>query len=512
MDDINQQKAVAFTHLPLANYDELLKSINTGSIDTWIKNEWEDSILSFDKCNNVSLVYLFYSQAYQSYVCNIESAEDDANNEIKIAVSLDNYINSVCKNPSKFQFVGLNQLRPLLNELKLVAKNKGFSLNNLLLGGGSNLFYDCPKIPEAFIRIARRGRNEPILRFDADVYVDENSVALLINKWQEQIAANKKYFFFSGSYFYHDINREKELFYLNDYSVRTHFISSDLRGEDYEMCDDNESEFHIDSDMCLNFIRGLSHIGATPAGQPISGAGLCISPLAITQFPPFANMSKNIVWIDDNIKRFLHEGVNDLSLDDVSMVDGAKFKQNRYPNGIRCKDLTWAKQHYIPRLILGCIIHSVIHLPAIADGPYSKAVQKYMSSSEKPGTNEIKEWIEAAKTRVSEIEKEWSSDKYDRAPGKLLSDASSRLLKIDVAGDSLLEEFLTSPSTINISELCEKYGFPDSENAASYIASSVQDLLNYFDLLDIWPYIIRTIEFATRHESRDYNWIIKKVS
>jgi len=502
-------KAVAFTHLPLANYGELENSLNIGSLDSWIDQEWGNSILAFDNCKNIKLVYLFYSQAYQSFISNHMKSEEYAASEIMIASSLNSYIHAKCAQPSKFQFVGLQQLRPLLNELASVAKNRSFSLNKLLLGSGSNLFYDCPKIPEAFIRVARRHRHEAILRFDADVFVDEKSVSLLIDKWMEQLAEGKKYFFFSGSYFYHDIKKDKEQFYLNDYSVRTHFISSGPRGESYEACDETELEFHINSDLASHFINRLVQIGTAPAGQPISGAGLCISPLAITQFPPFANMSKNIVWIDDSIKRFLHEGVNDLSLEDVSIVDGAKFRQDRYPKGIHNKDIMWAKNNYISRLILGCIIHSLIHPPAIAEGAYSKSIQKYMSSGVKPGKQEIMEWIEIAKNRVEKIRHEWSDSIYNDKSGKMLKDAASTLLVLKESSQKMLEEFLASSLTVNISDLSNTYRFSNDEHAAAYIANAIQDVLHYFDLLDIWPYVIRTIDFMTRYETRDYNWLTR---
>jgi len=405
-------------------------------------------------------------------VCGSADSTEDAVLEVQIQNGIRQFLLSKCKTPTKFQFVGLQQLGPLLEQLKVLAKNKGFELQHLLLGGGSQLFYDCPKVPEAFIRIARRHKKSPVFRFDADVYVDQNSVQNLLKMYEDLVKENKLYFFFSGTYFFHDRRKEPVEFYLNDYSVRTHFLSKGPNGEDYKSCvDAPHLKYELDVELTAKFINGLPLIGAAPAGQPISGAGLCISPLAIVQLPPFANMSKNIVWIDDSIKRYLHEGLKDLNADDPSVVDSAKFRQDRYPAGIFGKDANWAYENYIPRLIHGCLIHSLMHAPGnpAIPGPYAVAAQTYMCKNEKPAIIELESWSDIAKERITKIAQQWGSSVYNTPAGKIIYDIAQNELNITPSAQQLLDDFLRDPSK-EIGQLCSKHGFKDDRNAGGYIA------------------------------------------
>src|SRR5439155_112171 len=78
--------------------------------------------------------------------------------------------------------------------------------------------------------------------------------------------------------------------------------------------------------------RGKSKARQSP--QVISGAGLVASHHAIWRLPPFMNAKAMVVWIDDHLKRLLHEAIGDLDPSDVERLHDAVLRQDRYPKGI----------------------------------------------------------------------------------------------------------------------------------------------------------------------------------
>jgi hypothetical protein len=57
--------------------------------------------------------------------------------------------------------------------------------------------------------------------------------------------------------------------------------------------------------------NGILHSRNTQ--QVISGAGLVISVPAIRRLPPFMNAKDLVVWVDDHLKRKLHEAIGDIA-------------------------------------------------------------------------------------------------------------------------------------------------------------------------------------------------------
>jgi hypothetical protein len=214
------------------------------------------------------------------------------------------------------------------------------------------MYYDSPKVVEAIIRLARGRRfgREPIFRFDADVEVDDQNVRRLLEYYARQ--SRRRYYFFSGGYrSRHPQDERCEL--LNKYAVRL-----------AQFCDQGGGVATLDKDKARRFLRDLRDIGADPETQVISGAGLCISPEAIRMLPPFANVGEQIIWIDDHLKRILHEELGHFRYprDVGRRCDEARFIQDRYPppDGVTAQAVGWHGGEYLERLVRGCLMDALI--------------------------------------------------------------------------------------------------------------------------------------------------------
>lgn len=517
-----ESRAVAFTHLSLMEIKDFEDANKNGKLSKLIWNRWGRVLKAFADCSEVHLVYLFLAEAYIAHITKSEDWQDLKDLEIAIEEKLKPAIEEHCGSQyvEKFEVVGVTQLQPLLEKFMKLSQNlKGIELNQLVLGGGSELFYDCPKVAEAIIRIARRHNPESILRFDQDVEINQEGIKALLNTYNNYINYGKKYSFFSGSYHEHDQSREPDLFWLNDFAVRTHFLSTSLDGktvDDFDQSADPNTRFHLDIELAENFIDSIRYIGGNAYNQPISGAGLCISPMAIVQLPPFANVGKNIVWIDDSIKRALHEGIGDIELHDIREVPGARFLQDRYDGPIiKLKDVRWGYNKYLPRLVHGCLMHSVmVDIASITpEGSYSQCFCEYMSSHIKPTKKDRERWKEVILGRLEAILKSWKGEPYSNRPaGKKLANFAENALDINKnteACTKVINFIVESPLDKTISDLCAENNLESEKNAAWFVGEVIADLERYIALMDIWPYIIRTIDFEVRKTPEKLSWLIR---
>ena len=225
-----RHKAVVFTHFPISDDKKFKAAEIEGKLEALVEQTWGKSILAFDKCENIGLVYLFLPNAYKAFVTGSKKFDSVASLEKSVQHALRLFIGDACEHKSKFEIVGFRQLEPLLTPLEKLARNSKISLKKLVLGGGRKMNYDCPKVVEAIIRIARRHYLQPILRFDVDVLVNCEGIEHLISHYERLLADNVKYFFFSGNYHAHK-NKESEKYWINDYAVRTHFLSTSDDGK-----------------------------------------------------------------------------------------------------------------------------------------------------------------------------------------------------------------------------------------------------------------------------------------
>lgn len=391
-------KAVIFSHIPVPMVKGKAE-YNAMSIRTLV-----DKVKPFFKnyllCRNIDLVYIYvdtgirltlkhlseYNAEPIHYTVDELNFEQSTRNCLKLAV--DESLNDLTEDSELdwkpnlapiIQFIGLPHLMSLIHSLYKINPE----LIRLIAGGYNHFSYDSPKFVEAVIRIARgssdaSGNQYPIFRIDEDVAVNEKAIDVLLDKVNREMQHNlHQYSYFSGGYGRYN----QKLDPVNDYAVRLHWLVN----ENGEL-----------SEHAKCFIRDLGEIGATQVTpnnktsnvmslfvekerdgatvnrnnqQVISGAGLYMSLSAIKTLPPFMNFQTLTTWVDDHLKRRLHEALGHIDVSQIEHASEAKFVQNRHPNGITEKDLNWAKSKYFERLFSGCVMHSLI-----ADSTGDKAI------------------------------------------------------------------------------------------------------------------------------------------
>ncbi len=430
-------KAIAFTHVAVRMKDHSERYTPRRA------HRLVRSVLpyfkAYLKCSNIGLVYVYVDTGLQLTLehFNISPGKDDTaapqngapfidtasplaysigelefeqvtRNCLKLAV--EEAVQELKEEPEKgfsqidaprFQFVGLPHLISLIHSLYL----ENPELLQDLAGPDKNFTYDSPKFVEAVIRLRRSGEH-PILRFDADVEVNDAGVDALLQKIR--YARRSKLFhysFFSGGYGEYEKPEDP----VNDFAVRLHWL---VDREAYNQALVKEEPAQRTASLTSHgraFLRDLGEIGATqvPSDEPpsqmmvreieslegsrgsnrkvqqvISGAGLYMSKTAIEELPPFMCFSTLTTWVDDHLKRRLHEVLKHIDPDDLEHVDNALFRQDRNPDGITEAQVTsvasggeWA---YLARLLRGCVLHSLIVRPGNRPGPLASAIATVM--------------------------------------------------------------------------------------------------------------------------------------
>ncbi|GEM_PF-1762622 len=385
-------KAVIFTHLPVSADEN--PYVYTAEMTDKLKARVLPYIKAYLLCKNIGLVYVYVDTGVRLTLRHLREQTDtllfpigelefeqSTRNCLKLAVN--EAIDKLSGNPKfnlslapKIQFIGLPHLFSLIHSL--------YSINQDLLrdlaGSEERFTYDSPKFVEAVIRLVRGIGDHaqyPIFRIDEDVKVNEAAIGLLLE--QTKIAGNVgNTSFFSGGYGGH-----KSFEPVNDYAVRLHWLvdlkTCDLSTEGRCFIRDlgelGATQVHRTqplSNSMLKFLkdkRGGNSINRT-SQQVISGAGLFMSRSAIRQLPPFMNFRTLITWIDDHLKRRLHEVLGHISPERIEHIQEALFIQDRHERNpgtripiITNKDIKWAKDTYFERLLSGCIMHALITKP-----------------------------------------------------------------------------------------------------------------------------------------------------
>jgi hypothetical protein len=351
------------------------------------------------ECRNVGLVYMYLSFGIgQDLVVPNEVLMDEAMclNILQLAEykAREKHPNRALKfiPIATFQLASLlrhlYKIDPALIELLRGGGGAGASLREFLRGESGTFTFDSPKFVEAVIQIVRgwdpRLAGNPVVRFDEDVHVCEESLDVLLTAYENfQATTANLNFFFSGRYGDSDIPDTIDP--INDRVVRAHWFT-EISGDGYKP----------DLDKIKLFWRDLGEVGATQLGQEsspsirgmeliagseesrpsrgssvcrrtqqvISGAGLIMSHAAIRNLPPFMSLNHLAVWADDFLLRLLHEMIGNIHIDEMESVALAKFKQYRHPHGIQAKDIEWAKIKYFDALLAGCMMDAIIGQPA----------------------------------------------------------------------------------------------------------------------------------------------------
>jgi hypothetical protein len=467
------KKAVIFTHIPMT-WEQADKFGDAEAVVDQI-NKYADNFEAYLKCSNVGLIYVYVDLGARLLSRQIEAllgGSDvcfglrDLHVEQRVRNVLKLTVDEVKQNLSaadqsiapRFQFVGLPHLSSLLYSLYRIDKK----LVQALHGPEGQITYDTPKFIEAVIRLARSG-DHPILRFDADVKVNEAGIDHLLRAVSRRRVAGQLYDFFSGGYGRTDEMEDP----VNDYAVRVHWVSHEKSPGVYEL-----------DPLWKCFLRDLGEIGATQVSttlpkstaadklgmkegnrdsqQVISGAGLYMSLNAIQQLPPFMNTVGMITWIDDHLKRRLHEAAGHLNSSVLEHLTSAKFQQQRHPGGITAKQVEWASEHYFKRLLCGCVFHALIVQPDGAHGPLAKEVRSILQTTHKiPLPNSSFE-----------------------IPARQAAERTLSLWKQADYGTERLKQWVSSLTPPEIEEIC---------------CTTVKDAKRYLELLQLWPQYVNAI-------------------
>lgn len=409
-------KAVVFTHINLKP-----EEIDDKGEEACIR-EYVSLFERYLACRNVGLVYLYLSLGAEEIVRLIANGkpltipprvlrrESRCQNILQLAETRarDRYLGK----PQKFIHVTTTQLASLFERLHAIDPDLITSLG----GSGKNFGYDSPKFIEAVIRIARgqdpRSASFPIVRFDEDVQVSEKSLDKLLEAYEGFLATSSNlYFFFSGCY--GDPDEPGSTDPINDRAIRVHYLVDKQfrrQGRKARMCwfvSDQDPALESMANRIKLFWRDLGEVGATLSSrddspslrgqslttergfianrrslQVTSGAGLIMSLRAIQDLPPFMNMNRLIVWVDDHLKRQLHERIDDISRHDLESVAEARFQQDRHPapDYISQDDVDWAtseKEGYIERILAGCIMDALVSRQVVERHRFTREPTEY---------------------------------------------------------------------------------------------------------------------------------------
>lgn len=510
---ISHPSAVVFTHM-----GSLSRVDDPEDIES---SDYKDFFKSYIECNRehkvVSIVYAYVDWAVRDWVrhnaCEVFAIDPTKAAEERVFVDILKRAEEEAIEESnvprdrhpEFIFVGIMELLHLLIYMNQVDPSL-----IALLGGEERFTYDSPKFVEAVIRIAR-GKIphlsiHPVIRIDEDVKPNAASLEQLIDTYLQQ-SQKDTFFFFSGGYGMRDGEEDIADHYLNDYAVRTHwFFPPGTKSEDPVPPNTKE--------QIRRFLADFAELGATQfldseysysdnlqqllederpkakkreAPQVISGAGLVMSTTAIRFLPPFMNMNHQITWIDDHIKRRLHEAIGDIKVNAVERVHDAKIKQDRHGKGVTLENIEEADR-YFPNLVRGCIF---IRLISNVDGTktrYSELIQEIV----KLGIDIDSEGPSKTALLIKEIMKpdiDMDSEELSTVLGELRDELMQQ-------AKTRCEEVLESWKSLEFSGK-RSYDWATrftQEDINKFCKEMVKDAINYLKLVDKWPIFVRAID------------------
>jgi len=405
------------------------------------------------RCPNIGIVFLYSSYGIEEHLAALEASGNDARipmtmleNEQRIynalQVAVDRAVMHVRRQDPgwsradgpEFVFIGVRELACHLNRLLRVNSEL---LKNFAYRG--KFTYDSPKYVEAILRIGRAHQfpDETIVRIDADVMVNEAAIDAILK--QAAICRLEKSFkpfwWFSGCYFGNSSPDP-----VNDHALRQHWLVTRKSRRDPNHC------FKVVRGGA-SFLADIAEIGATQFGsrdtvssspalsraakrlirqrhlskrrasaQVISGAGLVASYDAIRRLPPFMNAREMVVWIDDHLKRLLHEAIGDISSHAPERLTEAAMQQDRFPEGISDAKVAGSPE-YFGRLMRGCLIEATIQTAEGKPGPLAEWVHRIVGATLKKLSRDDEEQLRrdlaaAASQRYKEVIELWKTAKY----------------------------------------------------------------------------------------------------
>jgi hypothetical protein len=507
-------KAIVFTHLAgLDAHDQQS-----------IVRKFGPLINALANCKNVSIAFLYIDWAIRQTVKEQEAKagrvdlsagfpikgtlfDQEMTLKGRITELIENY--RTIHSP-QFVLVGTAELNTVFVKLHEVAPD----LVGYLWGAGGRFTYDVPKFAEAVL-ILSRGQTphlaaNPVVRFDEDVLPNEESIAALIKSFE--IRSKKRvFFFFSGHY-----GSKDALSYdpVSDQAVRTHWFTPDLAQDGADRYGDK-----VDTDKrlralihCRTFLADISQLGApqvcsvekngeltstvTPlaskagwglasAGlkadirppetdqnyqQVISGAGLIMSRRAVALLPPFTVFKENAIWVDDYVKRLLHEALGDITPVDPAdsmSIQEAVFRQRRHPYQQGGDSLSIQKTYdYFTRLLRGCMLCRVVAANSAAP-------------------TQLTAFAKAVKARAILCPNSAQTNALDKQQVK--NDAEER-------GALVLKAFQSNDYTGTLLKDWADEKARDPSFVSTIAQEICEDCCRYLEFLEVWPTFVRAVD------------------
>jgi hypothetical protein len=395
----SQVQAVIFTHFGGLN------AIDVHTVSSDVQVRYEEVIKSYCLCKRVAIVYVYLDRAIGKLIASRRGFHKE-NGKLSVPAellteeqALIEWLEGLKRSARsalgiqhgtgpRFHFVGLGALLELLKALQEVDPD----LIHLLHGPGGRFTYDSPKFVEAVIRLARGDSPHlamhPVVRVDEDARANDEAISVLLDRF-EKISVTKPFYLFSGTY---GVSATTD--HLNDHAVRTHwFVKEGTRkGDPLPPPVLGQIE---------TFLTDISLLGATQfvplppmssaglqrslagnsltsdvrsSSQVISGAGLIMSRKAVDLLPPFMNLGNLTLWVDDHLKRRLHEMLGDIAAEDPECLVEARFDQDRHPAGVTLADKARATD-YFQRVLRGCLFHAIVTGPRGARTSYGELIR-----------------------------------------------------------------------------------------------------------------------------------------
>jgi hypothetical protein len=366
-------ECVVFTHF---HFNPDKQSVFRSSDVARIHDTWKERLQRYQDCPSIERLFVFISVGYQALldVRKLSAPFIGLETDRRLIRIVRKAARDAGCAPGFVVPVGFDRMVDVLARLQRRAEEYDQVIGYLLLGSGKHMRYDSPKIVDAILRIAGRETDSPVFRIDDDVTPNEEGLKRLIDCYRTMPErGTAAVFVFSGGYGGWNYNNpnEQQNALRNNYAVRTFHLAR--LGT-------------LESDACEAFLDGLGGIGAEQGfsrdreggnrarAQVISGAGFCLSYAAVKKLPPFANLDYPITWIDDHLKRRMHEGLHDLGPNwNRSRIVDALFRQNRTDHAVTGSGVLG----YLTTLARGCIFDALIRTPRGA-GSYTQAIKEYL--------------------------------------------------------------------------------------------------------------------------------------
>ncbi len=509
---MEEHPAVVFTHFGSLKYG--VNSAYFESVKDKYTAIYEPVLKSYCNCNHdrrrIGVVYIYVDEQVKKMLDILSQLQDDENLSIPVEIEVEedaikdllrgiaNDVRNRLPDPAaapSFQFVGLRELQYLISELRKISP----ALPAYLSSPKFTFTYDSPKFVEAILRLARSETSYladfPIIRLDEDTKCNPEFIDALMKVYLKE-RTKELYFFFSGTY-----GKPESVDLINDYAVRTHWfadpnlpVNNQLQGKENLvqtfLADLNElgatqienSEQYYSSAM-RRHLRSGSRSSARPRRsqtQVISGAGLIMSSRAIAALPPFMNFRFLTTWVDDHLKRRLHEAIGDIHFAKVESVPDARIQQDRHHNGIRTNDIELAYIDYFERLLRGCMFRAIIHKPSGEPTMYSNLVEEFVKDRRDRALTaaelgQVMDTISSlAQERLEEVLMSWKSDEFDGT--------KSYQWASELSGSDAQQK--------------------------EYVKSVTQDAVNYLGLVRDWPFFVRAIR---RLPYTGFRWLFEEV-